>query len=45
MKGMNLPNKLTILRILLVPLIVLCFYLPASWGMWEIGRASCRERV
>ena len=34
MKHMNLPNKLTILRILLVPFIILCFYLPASWGMW-----------
>ena len=34
MKQMNLPNKLTILRILLVPFIILCFYLPPSWGMW-----------
>ena len=34
MKTMNLPNKLTILRILLVPFIILCFYLPPRWGMW-----------
>ena len=34
MKNMNLPNKLTLLRILLVPFIILCFYLPKSWGMW-----------
>ena len=34
MKNMNLPNKLTILRILLVPFIILCFYLPPSWGIW-----------
>ena len=34
MKNMNLPNKLTLLRILLVPFIILCFYLPAGWGMW-----------
>lgn len=34
MKSMNLPNKLTILRILLVPFIILCFYLPPNWGMW-----------
>ena len=34
MKHMNLPNRLTMLRILLVPFILLCFYLPASWGMW-----------
>ena len=33
MKTMNLANKLTILRILLVPFILLCFSLP-SWGMW-----------
>ncbi len=34
MKRMNLPNRLTLLRILLVPFILLCFYLPGSWGMW-----------
>jgi CDP-diacylglycerol--glycerol-3-phosphate 3-phosphatidyltransferase len=34
MKNLNLPNKLTILRILAVPFIILCFYLPPSWGMW-----------
>ena len=34
MRTMNLPNKLTILRILLVPFILLCFYLPPAWGMW-----------
>lgn len=34
MKHLNLPNQLTILRILLVPFILLCFYLPDSWGMW-----------
>lgn len=34
MKTLNLPNKLTILRILLVPFILLCFYLPPDWGMW-----------
>ncbi len=34
MKILNIPNKLTILRILLVPFIILCFYLPPAWGMW-----------
>ncbi len=29
---MNLPNKLTLLRICLVPLCVACFYLPAPYG-------------
>lgn len=28
---MNLPNKLTMLRILMIPLFIVCFYLPASW--------------
>ncbi len=29
---MNIPNRLTILRILLVPVIVVVFYLPVSWA-------------
>lgn len=33
MRTMNLANKLTLLRILLVPFILLCFSLP-PWGMW-----------
>ena len=33
MRSLNLPNKLTLLRILLVPFILLCFSLP-PWGMW-----------
>ena len=54
---MNLPNKLSILRIVLVP-VTLLFMLPISIFGWEpagwnnfinsygkIGRASCRERV
>ena len=28
---MNLPNKLTMIRILMIPLFVVCFYLPSSW--------------
>ncbi len=32
---MNLPNKLTILRILLVPVYVCAFYLPAWFGVSE----------
>ena len=34
MKRMNLANQLTMLRILLVPFILLCFCLPPAWGMW-----------
>jgi CDP-diacylglycerol--glycerol-3-phosphate 3-phosphatidyltransferase len=29
---LNLPNILTILRILVIPIFVLVFYLPVSWG-------------
>jgi len=31
---MNLANKLTLLRIFLVPIYILCFSLPLSWHMW-----------
>ena len=28
----NLPNSLTLLRIVLIPVFVVCFYLPTSWA-------------
>lgn len=28
---MNLPNKLTMLRIIMIPLFIACFYLPDEW--------------
>lgn len=31
---MNLPNKLTILRICLIPFFIVCFYLPLDFGMF-----------
>ena len=31
---MNLPNKLTLLRIALIPIFVLCFYLPFDFSMY-----------
>lgn len=31
---MNLPNKLTIIRILLVPIFVICFYIPVSYARY-----------
>ncbi len=37
LKNMNLPNKLTMLRVLLVPLFIACFYLNVSW--WSYGAA------
>ncbi|MDL2235907.1 CDP-diacylglycerol--glycerol-3-phosphate 3-phosphatidyltransferase [Christensenellaceae bacterium OttesenSCG-928-L17] len=29
---MNLPNKLTMLRMLLIPVFVACFYVPGKWA-------------
>ena len=31
---MNLPNKLTLLRVLLVPVFVIFMMVPAGWGRW-----------
>ncbi|WP_339511970.1 CDP-diacylglycerol--glycerol-3-phosphate 3-phosphatidyltransferase [Pseudomonas sp. RL_15y_Pfl2_60] len=31
---MNIPNLLTVLRVLLIPVFVLLFYLPFSWSYW-----------
>ena len=31
---MNLPNKLTLLRVILIPFFVLFELLPVSWGKW-----------
>lgn len=37
---MNLPNKLTISRILLIPIFILILSLPLDFGSWEIGTGS-----
>lgn len=34
---MNLPNKITISRIFLIPFFILILTLPLDWGTWEIG--------
>jgi len=30
--SLNIPNLLTLLRILLIPVFVACFFIPAEWG-------------
>lgn len=34
MSKINLPNRLTILRMLMVPLFIACFFLGLSWWNW-----------
>ncbi|GIO22033.1 CDP-diacylglycerol--glycerol-3-phosphate 3-phosphatidyltransferase [Oceanobacillus sp. J11TS1] len=34
---MNLPNKLTFSRILLIPFFIMLMSIPLPWGSWEIG--------
>ncbi len=41
---MNIPNSLTVIRILLIPVLILVFYLPYQWthaaaaAMFALGR-------
>lgn len=34
---MNLPNRLTMLRIIMIPLFIACFFMPQSWILGEIN--------
>ncbi|AXI11144.1 CDP-diacylglycerol--glycerol-3-phosphate 3-phosphatidyltransferase [Oceanobacillus sp. 143] len=34
---MNLPNKLTLSRIILIPVFILLLSIPFDWGEWNIG--------
>lgn len=34
---MTIPNILTLLRILLIPVLVVVYYLPFSWSAWAAG--------
>lgn len=38
LKKINLPNRLTLLRVLMVPLLIACFYLKVSW--WSYAAAA-----
>src|SRR5699024_10775895 len=33
---MNLPNKITISRISLIPIIIIILSIPFDWGVWDI---------
>lgn len=37
---MNVPNKITISRILLIPIIILLLSFPFNWGEWQMGEAT-----
>jgi len=37
---MNLPNKITLLRIFLIPLFIIVLSLPFNWGVWKIGTTT-----
>ncbi|MBD1224234.1 CDP-diacylglycerol--glycerol-3-phosphate 3-phosphatidyltransferase [Virgibacillus halodenitrificans] len=37
---MNIPNRITISRILLIPIFILLLSLPLNWGNWQIGEST-----
>ncbi|WP_077326260.1 CDP-diacylglycerol--glycerol-3-phosphate 3-phosphatidyltransferase [Virgibacillus siamensis] len=37
---MNIPNRLTISRICLIPVFIILLSVPFDWGAWNIGEAS-----
>jgi CDP-diacylglycerol---glycerol-3-phosphate 3-phosphatidyltransferase len=37
---MNLPNKLTLSRIFLIPIFIILLSVPFNWGNWNIGEAE-----
>ncbi len=37
---MNLPNKLTMLRIIMIPIFVACFFLPEAWTLGTVNGAQ-----
>src|SRR5699024_5341306 len=39
-KTMNLPNKITISRILLIPVFIIILSIPFDFGTWQIGETA-----
>lgn len=37
---MNLPNKITLSRIFLIPIFIIILSIPLDWGEWSIGTAT-----
>jgi len=37
---MNIPNKITLSRIFLIPIFILLLSIPFSWGEWNIGETT-----
>lgn len=36
---MNIPNKITVSRILLIPVFIILMSIPFDWGEWQIGES------
>lgn len=37
---MNIPNKITISRIFLIPIFIIILSIPFNWGAWNIGKTE-----
>lgn len=37
---MNLPNKITLSRIFLIPIFIIVLTIPVNWGEWSIGSTT-----
>ncbi|WP_440895385.1 CDP-diacylglycerol--glycerol-3-phosphate 3-phosphatidyltransferase [Amphibacillus sp. Q70] len=37
---MNIPNRITLSRILLIPIFILLLTIPIDWGSWDMGTTS-----